>query len=149
MVQWSGLCTFTAKGPGSIPGQGTKVPQATGRGQKKKKKFTAIYSIYCKALLPEQRCSLAFTWWCSSKVFQTIEPKLYLKTFSRTGISSWPSRGLLIPSFEHNRPVKFPSDKLGRYLQLRNMCILQEATESTVLPLKTTNLYMPVGETFC
>ena len=34
-VQWLGLSTFTAVGPGSIPGQGTKIPQATGRGQKK------------------------------------------------------------------------------------------------------------------
>ena len=24
-VQWLGLCTFTDKGPGSIPGQGTKI----------------------------------------------------------------------------------------------------------------------------
>ena len=26
-VQWLGLCTFIAKGTGSIPGQGTKIPQ--------------------------------------------------------------------------------------------------------------------------
>ena len=29
---------FTAEGPGSIPGQGTRIPQAMGHGQKKKKK---------------------------------------------------------------------------------------------------------------
>ena len=29
VVQWLGLCAFTALGPGSIPGQGTKIPQAT------------------------------------------------------------------------------------------------------------------------
>ena len=28
-VQWLGLLTFTAEGPGSIPGRGTKIPQAT------------------------------------------------------------------------------------------------------------------------
>ena len=28
MVQWLGLCAFIAKGLGSIPGQGTKIPQA-------------------------------------------------------------------------------------------------------------------------
>ena len=38
MVQWLGLHAFTAEGPGSIPGQGTKIPQAVSRGQKKKKK---------------------------------------------------------------------------------------------------------------
>ena len=37
-VQWVGLHSFTAKGKGSIPGRGTKVPQAKGHGQKKKKK---------------------------------------------------------------------------------------------------------------
>ena len=34
VVQRLGLRTFTAKGPGSIPGQGTKTPQATRCGQK-------------------------------------------------------------------------------------------------------------------
>ena len=29
LVQWLGLCAFTAKDPGSIPGQGTKIPQAS------------------------------------------------------------------------------------------------------------------------
>ena len=27
-VQWLGRLTFTAKGPGSIPGWGTKIPQS-------------------------------------------------------------------------------------------------------------------------
>ena len=29
VVQWLGLHAFTAEGPGSIPGQGTKISQAT------------------------------------------------------------------------------------------------------------------------
>ena len=37
-LQWLELCTFTADGPDSIPGQGTKIPQATQYGQKKKTK---------------------------------------------------------------------------------------------------------------
>ena len=36
-VQWLGLCAFIAEGPGSIPGQGTKIPQAVQCSQKKKK----------------------------------------------------------------------------------------------------------------
>ena len=36
MVQWLGLHYLTAKGLGSIPIQGTKIPQATQRGQNKK-----------------------------------------------------------------------------------------------------------------
>ena len=33
-VWWLGLSAFAAEGPGSVPGQGTKVPH--GHGQKKK-----------------------------------------------------------------------------------------------------------------
>ena len=36
-VQWLGLCAVTAEGKGSVPGRGTKIPQATWRGQKKKR----------------------------------------------------------------------------------------------------------------
>ena len=36
-VQWLGLVAFTAEGPGSIPGQGTKVPKVAQHGQEKKK----------------------------------------------------------------------------------------------------------------
>ena len=36
-VQWLGLRAFTAKGPGSIPGRGTKIPQTTWHGKEKKK----------------------------------------------------------------------------------------------------------------
>ena len=36
-VQWLGLCTSTAAGMGSILGQGTKIPEATWHGHKKKK----------------------------------------------------------------------------------------------------------------
>ena len=39
-VQWLGLCTFTAEGPGSTPAWGTKILQAAWTGQKKKKKKT-------------------------------------------------------------------------------------------------------------
>ena len=37
-VQWLELCALTTEGVGSIPGQGTKIPQAAWPGQKKKKK---------------------------------------------------------------------------------------------------------------
>ena len=41
-VQWLGLSTFTAKGTGSIPGRGTKIPQAAWCGHKKKKKKRVV-----------------------------------------------------------------------------------------------------------
>ena len=50
-VQWLGLRTLTAKGLGSIPGEGTKIPHAAGRGQKinrvglKKKKSLIFLNV--------------------------------------------------------------------------------------------------------
>ena len=41
-VQWLRLCTSTAGGTGSIPGQGTKIPHAMQCNQKKKKKVAMI-----------------------------------------------------------------------------------------------------------
>ena len=38
MVQWLGLFTFTAEGPGSIPGWETQILKAVWCDQKKKKK---------------------------------------------------------------------------------------------------------------
>ena len=40
MVQWLGLHAFIAKGTGSIPGQGTKIPQAMQHSQKTKQNKT-------------------------------------------------------------------------------------------------------------
>ena len=37
-VQWLGPCASTSGDPGSMPGQENKIPHATKRGQKKKKK---------------------------------------------------------------------------------------------------------------
>ena len=37
VVQWLGLCAFIAEGLGSIPGWGTKIPQAVQCGKKKEK----------------------------------------------------------------------------------------------------------------
>ena len=45
VVQWLGLCALTAEGPGSIPGQGTKIPQAAWHSQNKKKKWEARLTI--------------------------------------------------------------------------------------------------------
>ena len=38
IVHWLGLCIFTAEGPGSIPGWGTKILQSQSTAIKKKKK---------------------------------------------------------------------------------------------------------------
>ena len=44
-VQWLGLLALTAEGPGSIPGPGTKIPQATQRGQKNQSSVRAMLII--------------------------------------------------------------------------------------------------------
>ena len=38
VVQWLGLSAFTAESLGSIPGRGTKIPQAVRHGKMKKQK---------------------------------------------------------------------------------------------------------------
>ena len=44
-VQQLGLRALTAEGPGSIPGQGTKIPQAARPSQKKKKEVDNVNAI--------------------------------------------------------------------------------------------------------
>ena len=38
VVQWLELCAVTPEGPGSVPGWGTKIPQAAWHSQKRKNK---------------------------------------------------------------------------------------------------------------
>ena len=45
VVQWLGLCASTSGTLGLIPALGTKTPQATQVGQKKKKKVTGLTII--------------------------------------------------------------------------------------------------------
>ena len=55
VVQRLRLCTPIAGGEGSIPGQGTRIPQAAQRGQKKKKKlctFILHVPIYLWTSIP-------------------------------------------------------------------------------------------------
>ena len=49
IIQWFELCAFTAKGPGSIPGQGTYSPSMhLELEQEKKKKKLPIYPFIDK-----------------------------------------------------------------------------------------------------
>ena len=56
MVQWLGLRALTAEGPGSIPGRGTKIPQAVWCSQKKKKTNTqaSLVAQWLRICLPMQ-----------------------------------------------------------------------------------------------
>ena len=46
MVQWLGLSSFSAKGPGSIPGQGTKIRYYRLHGEAKKRKKKTKRNFY-------------------------------------------------------------------------------------------------------
>ena len=48
VAQWSGPGAFTAVAPGSIPGQETKIPQATRQGQNKTKKHSPPPSTFLR-----------------------------------------------------------------------------------------------------
>ena len=45
-VQWLGLCTFTSRGVGLIPGGGTRIPHAVECSQKKRIKRKPIFGIW-------------------------------------------------------------------------------------------------------
>ena len=45
MVQWLGSGAFTAEGPGLVPGQGAKTPQAARPKEKGKKKLGCDYVL--------------------------------------------------------------------------------------------------------
>ena len=64
MVQWLGLHGLTAKGAGSIPGRGTKVPQATQCDQKKRCGiyiYIYIYMEYHSAIKKEWNIPICST----------------------------------------------------------------------------------------
>ena len=64
MIQWLGFCALIAEDLGSVPGQGTKIPQAMWCGQKrkgKKKRHKRIVSTEnCKGFKSQKEKSLAF-----------------------------------------------------------------------------------------
>ena len=51
VVQWLGLHASTARDLGSIPGRGTKIPQAAWRGQKIGKTVRDIFPLSLSSLL--------------------------------------------------------------------------------------------------
>ena len=63
MVQWLGPGAFTAGGPGSIPGQGTKIPQATRHDQQQKQNGKrALLIVQSNPLIKEKKRKLLITW---------------------------------------------------------------------------------------
>ena len=66
VVQRLRLCTPIAGGEGSIPGQGTRIPQAAQRGQKKKKKVMYLHPS-CSDLSVDQHSFLGTV--CPACVF--------------------------------------------------------------------------------
>ena len=73
VVQWLALCAFTAEGPGSIPGQGTKILQAMMTPRKKKERIKiGIPAIPATATHTHTPCS-------SSCILPTMHPVIQVK----------------------------------------------------------------------
>ena len=98
VVQWLGLWAFTAKAMGSIPGRGTKIPEAAWCGQKKKKKKNCCLQhaythgpIGMQGLLHMCTCSiwLSVSIYCSS----TYSLRKGAETGLESGYKEWKNIG--------------------------------------------------------
>ena len=75
MLHWLG-CTFTAKGLGSIPSQGTKIPQATCHSHRKTKQ-NKTPSLGCQAQLSNV-CMLTILYsYPSTRMPMQVSPGTY------------------------------------------------------------------------
>ena len=79
VVSGLGLYTFTDKGPGSIPGQRTKIPQAAWLIQKKKQNFS-LPPIPCT---PIPHCSLVLFF------SMALTNRLYVTSFAFYPLPPW------------------------------------------------------------
>ena len=78
LVQWLGLCPFTAEEVGSICGWGTKIPKGAAKEEKKKERKKQCYECMCVAFkllfspITEQRRELKRS---GVKEIQPVHPK--------------------------------------------------------------------------
>ena len=72
MVQWLGLCAFTAEGTSSAPGQGTKILHASTT-QQKKKSLGGRESLLCRYLRHKRGTGKAQAW---GEVFRFEGPEV-------------------------------------------------------------------------
>ena len=136
MVQWLGLHASTTEGLGSIPGQGTKIPNATWWASKQKKKktntpFPWFYQHFWKG---------RWSWFCiiiflhllssqimrgNSKVFCSIVPIGLGTRFRDTSWASCPQSQSSCFNWENEAPCP-PSfwGEFGVWIVLRNWCIV-------------------------
>ena len=61
-VQWLGRVAFTAKGPGSIPGQGTRIPTSCSVWPKKKETKTRTWKDICTSMFIAALFIIAKIW---------------------------------------------------------------------------------------
>ena len=79
VVQWLGLCTLTAKGIGSVPCWGTKIPQAMHHKQKKKKeKKKGHGSKGLQNLLSLYKYTLKFPCICSGSLHFLKKQRVFI-----------------------------------------------------------------------
>ena len=80
VVQWLGLCAFTAKGLGSVSSQGTKIPQATfGATTKHQKQWYKQSIKHCaRPTIGTWKCVLLLYWTCIPSSFPLKNALVFL-----------------------------------------------------------------------
>ena len=127
-VQWLGLCTSTAGGPGLIPGPGTKIPQAM-HSQKKKRlhrgcppsQAGSSHSIPClrAAIKSEKEAS----WFPMAKAGSISPQHLWGKTWHSA--CSWQDFPVAPPSQPADLESPWaPLPEQRRFLSLPSPCVL-------------------------
>ena len=120
-IQWSGLCTFTAVSPGSIPGWGTKILQLHGTAKKKKKssllwKKMSIWPHICNKLEENTDC-----------------------TFRRYVLPSLPQSSTLLIAVHTWRSSLLSPDSSSRHLEFPHLLIVSLIS---FLPLPTVMSFL-------
>ena len=77
---------FTAEGPGSIPGWGTKIPQAMQYGQKKKKIFLKIKT---NSIVEKYHTKLTYVAKPGTRAHTSLGIRIYI--FEKKHTSIWQS----------------------------------------------------------
>ena len=84
VVQWLGLCPSNARGTGSTPGGGIKIPH-TGRPKKKKRKILKYRAAWCGTKMSQARGKCFVTHLlCDPLTCFEVVKMLWIRTCTRT-----------------------------------------------------------------
>ena len=147
-VEWLRLQAYSAGGMGSIPGQGTKVPQATWCSKKFFKKRFYIkrrYSLYPQKMILEQPWTCAVTWTPSRGDDLNSSSELSCRWGATACLHGTSPHlnflGLLSMFYQHQRSVAISSEEHESHtLSYRFSNILEQDVLSLALQLAHVDL---------